>query len=532
MKKRNHMLFLITACLITIAAQPVWGAEQKEPLYTLTAPTMEGRFSYSEDGKTATLFAPGVNKETGWYDTNKYWDGKDGRLCWAASCSNVLAWYLDQCETVGNLDLSSYERDAYDIFEHFRENWNPLEGYDPLNGFAWYFTGNTTDGKKPSELLVYPSGGYLRSQPHCGESWSILDPVNQYSVVGNYEEKYPFVDDTVGFYYPGSPLYSLQDFSDTIREQLTYGASVINVSQEGVTATGGHAITLWGCDYNVETGLISRIYVTDSDDESMYPGNYLKELGIKARVPDREGICITGYYLPGSASPITKLTSSTLLYAYGVADDPETPDPGTPDPEIPDPETPDPEIPEVLPKECWILEDGFWIYRKADTEKAMSEFLKIGANTFYFDEQAHMVTGWKAVNRDWYYFYDSGRMLYGWQKIDGFWYYLKENGVMAKGWQKIGGNWFYFNGSGHMVTGWQKIGAHWFYFYDSGRMVTGWQKIGTHWFYFYDSGRMVTGWQKLGTNWFYFYNSGAMAADCWIDGFYVNASGAWVRGRS
>ena len=319
MKKKVFRTLFFSLCLILGFGFSA-SAEEQNPEYTLTAPSTEGRLTYSEDGKTATLFAPNVTRTSGWYDTNKHWDGKDGHLCWAASCSNAIAWYLDSCEEAGIQDVSIYERNPEAVFEHFRDNWNPDEGYDPLNGFSWYFTGETTDGKKPDELLNDNTGGYLKDLPYCSKPWRNID-MSYYVIVGDYQNRHPFVSDDIGFYYPYSPLGNHSNFSKTIREQLSYGVTVLNVSAEGVTATGGHAITLWGCDYDVDTGLVSKIYVTDSDDEDISPGKYLKEIGIEARDPDEMGIKLTGYYLSdlnGKPSPITKLTSSTLLYADNV----------------------------------------------------------------------------------------------------------------------------------------------------------------------------------------------------------------------
>ena len=208
-----------------------------------------------------------------------------------------------------------------------------------------------------------------------------------------------------------------------------------------------------------------------------------------------------------------------------------------------------PEKPEVNPG--WTQNGNIWGYVKEDGTPAKAEFLKIGVNTFYFDENGvmatgwkevegtwyyfynsgrmltgwqkiganwfyfeadgAMVTGWKAIGTKWYYFYDSGRMLTGWQKIDGYWYYLKSSGEMTKGWLNDGGKWFYFDGSGHMATGWKAVGTKWYYFFDSGRMATGWLQEGGNWYYLKSSGEMTKGWAKIGANTFYFDGSGHMA---------------------
>ena len=208
------------------------------------------------------------------------------------------------------------------------------------------------------------------------------------------------------------------------------------------------------------------------------------------------------------------------------------------------------DVPEKPEGNKWVNEGNNWSYIKEDGTAAKAEFLKIGANTFYFDKNGvmatgwkevdgkwyyfytsgrmltgwqklgsnwfyfeadgSMVTGWKAIGTQWFYFYTSGRMLTGWQQIDGHWFYLGTNGAMTKGWAKLGANWFYFNGSGYMATGWQAVGTKWYCFASSGRMLTGWQQIDGHWYYLKSSGEMTKGWAKLGRNWFYFNGSGHM----------------------
>ena len=77
----------------------------------------------------------------------------------------------------------------------------------------------------------------------------------------------------------------------------------------------------------------------------------------------------------------------------------------------------------------------------------------------------------------------------------------------------------------------------WFFFDANGQMLTGWFFDGIHWYYLNPAsdgtqGRMFTGWQLIGDKWYYLNpvsdgTKGAMAADTWIDGYYVNADGAW-----
>lgn len=229
----------------------------------------------------------------------------------------------------------------------------------------------------------------------------------------------------------------------------------------------------------------------------------------------------------------------------------------------------------------WVQSGNRWWYQNNDETYPSQEWLTDNGKKYYFDEQGWMVTGWKKIDEKWYLFSNSGDMKTGWQYVGGKWYYLAETGIMAEdtwvdgyyvdpsgawipekikenaqetnvwihsgnrwwyrhadgnytrlNWEKIDGTWYYFDGEGWMLTGWQRIGGNWYYLATSGAMQTGWQKIGGEWYYLATSGAMLTGWQQIGGSWYYLKASGAMAADTWIDGYYVDSSGAWVPGQS
>lgn len=103
----------------------------------------------------------------------------------------------------------------------------------------------------------------------------------------------------------------------------------------------------------------------------------------------------------------------------------------------------------------------------------------------------------------------------------------------ASGWQKNNTGWWWENADGsYPANAWKQINGTWYYFNASGYMTTGWQKVGGTWYYMDSSGAMQTGWVKVGNTWYYMYSSGAMAANTVIDGYTVNADGAWVTGGS
>lgn len=132
----------------------------------------------------------------------------------------------------------------------------------------------------------------------------------------------------------------------------------------------------------------------------------------------------------------------------------------------------------------------------------------------------------------------SDKVAPGWSFKDNNWYYGYSDGTKRTGWFYDNGNWYYFYGNGQMAVGFINLGGYYYYLDESGTssigiMKTGWQKIQGKWFYFNPNsdgykGLMKRGcWADIDGNWYYFYSDGVMAANTYIDGYYVNSSGAW-----
>ena len=99
-------------------------------------------------------------------------------------------------------------------------------------------------------------------------------------------------------------------------------------------------------------------------------------------------------------------------------------------------------------------------------------------------------------------------------------------------WIASGNRWWYRHNDGSYTrNNWELIGGQWYYFDEEGWMVTGWRLVNGRWYYLDHSGKMLTGWQWVDGKCYFLEASGAMAEDAWIDGYYVNHSGAWEPGR-
>ncbi|WP_166078676.1 hypothetical protein [Xiamenia xianingshaonis] len=210
------------------------------------------------------------------------------------------------------------------------------------------------------------------------------------------------------------------------------------------------------------------------------------------------------------------------------------------------------EIPKLSPVpeggSGWVeSDDGSWGYVDAG-EPVEQGWKEVDGSWYYFEEEA-MQTGWKEVDGDWYYLEDTGKMATGWAEVGGEWYHLGKSGKMDTGWKQDGGTWYYLNGAGEgvegaMATGWKKVDGEWYYLAGSGAMRSGWQRLSGIWYLLnarHDGtfGRMLEGWQRVdaktgaptsANSWYYLEpGSGAMAANRWVGGYYVDASGLWVR---
>lgn len=120
-------------------------------------------------------------------------------------------------------------------------------------------------------------------------------------------------------------------------------------------------------------------------------------------------------------------------------------------------------------------------------------------------------------------------ILEGWQLIEGGWYYFIKN-VPQKGWLNTEDGWYYLDpNTGIRQYGWVYDGGFWYFLNgETGIMETGWVFDNGSWYLMDYSGRMMTGWAKVGDLWYFLKGNGAMAANEWIEGYWLGASGAWT----
>ena len=127
---------------------------------------------------------------------------------------------------------------------------------------------------------------------------------------------------------------------------------------------------------------------------------------------------------------------------------------------------------------------------------------------------------------------DFSEVVIGWNQLaNGTWMYGTEDGYVTSAWKWIGSAWYYFDANGIMATGWLQLDGAWYYMYSWGGMAKGWAQVNGTWYYLNPNGgkMLANGWNWIDGKCYYFYSWGGMAANTTIDGYKVDASGAWVK---
>lgn len=161
----------------------------------------------------------------------------DSNLCWAASCSNMLA-YTGWAQRAGFANED-------EVFDLYNTSYSNSAGFQ-RNGLAWFFNGvalSNNLGFNGPRIYNYPnSGGYFRQYAYdmvC--NWEFIRSVKQ---LNNMEE----------------------------RLRNGYGISPgIGIYRNGALS-GSHAITLWGfvTDTSLDKNNINRfrnVFISDSDSD-------------------------------------------------------------------------------------------------------------------------------------------------------------------------------------------------------------------------------------------------------------------------
>ena len=237
------------------------------------------------EGGNTIVFAEGVTISSGWYDVNKKGAGDNGdiNMCWAAASANMIQWWQDRYVAAGNTlpstavngpgtkiygSFSPYE---LALMEVYHDEWNNNKGGHPEESIPWYFEGKLYGGEYASAgSQAYPlsDGGYWKSV------WSSIEPHLYRGYKHNiFPDQYPnMYTCCYNNYYlwgNGSSLEGkerLLYFSNLVVEAFERGIASLTISLSDNIASLHHSVTLWGYEIDNATGLLTRIWITDSDD--------------------------------------------------------------------------------------------------------------------------------------------------------------------------------------------------------------------------------------------------------------------------
>ena len=227
----------------------------------------------AETGLTVR-FAEGVSLESGWYDVNKVKDGTvngDINMCWAATAANILQWWQDRYVEQGNElpeGCPDGKGETYElaIMEVFHSQWDNTYGGHAFHAVKWYFEGvNVCEGwNRQAQPLQRGSGGYFK------HAW---EQIELYMYTGH---DLGYTQDYNNYYLWGSgsglnATGRLKTFTELVELFIDKGMTSMAIAQRENYSGVHHSVTLWGYEKDNETGLLTRIWITDSDDSAEWP---------------------------------------------------------------------------------------------------------------------------------------------------------------------------------------------------------------------------------------------------------------------
>lgn len=237
-------------------------------------------------GRTV-VFADGVTLTSGWYDVNKKGNGQthgDINMCWAASCANIIQWWQDRYVAAGNtlpVGAVTGPGTIYELalMEIYRDLWDNSRGGTTSHGITWYFEGRNimkeASAGSHAQPLSETSGGYY------ADIWNQIlpDVYHEYDYVivpgvVEYNDLISTVYNNYDTWGNGSGLSGearLKKFSDLVVEFMDRGVISLAVALADNLGSLHHATTMWGYEIDNATGILTKIWITDSDDMTSEP---------------------------------------------------------------------------------------------------------------------------------------------------------------------------------------------------------------------------------------------------------------------
>lgn len=240
----------------------------------------------------------------GWYDCNKTFEykGGDGNMCWAATASNLLHWWLSHNSKYvqayenahpGSSCPKEYRRmteadqNHSDIFNFFKKNFPNLGSWE-TGGVNWFING---DGQKLNANYNKDFKGFFNEV---------------------FSKDNAVAKDT----YNMSKENFNRWMKEAFRMNKAIGFSVFGFANAG---SGMHAMTIWGAEFDAN-GNVAYLYFCDNNQSELDP-NYgainrykvVYKLGETSYDKTRETFLVPLDNIDGTPSKWTSMICSLTL---------------------------------------------------------------------------------------------------------------------------------------------------------------------------------------------------------------------------
>lgn len=231
---------------------PVFDAE-KAPVYTFVPSDFTPgewyveRTNWSDGTHTDSYYLPWI-EGCGWYDCNKTyeWDGtKDEYMCWAASSSNILHWWLEHNAAY----VEAFDR-QYGQTEYHQRYPRPSGVFRPLPSKSAIFQLfiHTFNNRGAGEGVHW----FINGSPGYGTSGVIDSSMLDFK--GYFNEIFPLTTEL----YVSYPKMNKENFNRVLKEALQNHRAIAFVTN------GNHDMTIWGAEFD-EEGYASYIYYVNNN---------------------------------------------------------------------------------------------------------------------------------------------------------------------------------------------------------------------------------------------------------------------------
>lgn len=190
-------------------------------------------------------------KEYGWYDCNKLNPSdsadnpiQDAYMCWAATSSNMMHWWIAQNKKYIDLYGDRYKGPDYNY---------PLDKPQESDIFQLYIDSFENEAGKSDDGVNWFIHGKIPTVPSL---------TNPNATAGFFKDVFP-EGVLLGKNYGGM---GKETFNSVIKDALD-NKKAIGTSIGKVTLS--HLVSIWGAEFD-EDGVISHVYLADNNDRDQY----------------------------------------------------------------------------------------------------------------------------------------------------------------------------------------------------------------------------------------------------------------------